>query len=147
MPISVSTQPIMQHDNHRPDRIDAMQEQRAQAAGGGRQIYGQHGLRLGQPQIDEPVRKMVLVGLERAVAGPQSDQDHGRHVVQRHRQHAQRGQDRVPMVPLVAGVRREQRRHGDHEADEIGPSVPHEDFGRRPIVPEEAEYSADQHQQ
>ena len=58
------------------ERIELPQQQRPQPAGGRGQVDRQHGLRLAQSQLDQPVRKVALVAHERAAAAPQADQHH-----------------------------------------------------------------------
>ena len=49
-----------------PEQVDTVQQQGPQSARGGRQIDRQHSLPLGETQVNQSVRKVVLVCFERA---------------------------------------------------------------------------------
>ncbi len=110
------------------------------------QIHHQDRLPLAQPQVHQPMRNMVPIGLERTASLADPDPDHRDRIVKGDRQDAQRRQDRVPRQAF-AGKRRRNRDRRQAETDEIAAGIPHEEPRGGRVVPEESQQSSDQDQQ
>ena len=130
-----------------PRPVEPVQQERPEAAGEGHQINRPDRLRRRQAALDQPVREVAAVALERAPALAQPDHDRPRSCRRAARPSPGAGPARCTANTPSRGKGPDDRQRAEQEAEEVAPGVAHEQPRRVAVVDQEPRQRPDQDEQ